>query len=117
MGKKLTGGDFAKAEKWDGGKKIVGFFTGADTPPNCESRKLTFELTTGDKVACWETATLARQVAQMKPGQYYKIECQGKVIDTPNGKAWGFDVEEAADEKEVKTWESDYRKHVAGGGK
>ena len=117
MGKKITGGSMVQAEKWDAGKKIVGFFLGADTPPNCESRKLTFELTTGDKLAVWETAALARQVSEMKTGQYYRILCLGKTMDTANGKAWAFEVEEASDEKEQQAWESEYRAYVAGGGK
>jgi hypothetical protein len=117
MGKKITGGSMVQAEKWEKAKLIVGFFLSADLPPKCESRKLTFELSTGEKLAVWETATLARQVSQMKAGGYYKIVCLGKTIETQNGNAWGFEVEEAEDEKEQGAWEKEYRAYVAGGGK
>jgi hypothetical protein len=117
MGTKIETGNYVEAEKWVKGKIVVGFFIGADLPPKCDSRKLTFKLTSEDSVACWETATLARQVAQMQAGGYYRIVCNGKSVQTKNGDAWGFDVEKADSEAEVKKWEQEYRAYVAGGGK
>ena len=114
--KTITSGTGVKAEPWIEGKVVAGEFIGAETLPKCESRKLTFRGPTGE-LAVWETATLAQQVAKMTPGKVYHVECLGKSINTPNGKAWGFDVREAENDTEAAECLEAFRIYLAKGGK
>ena len=112
----ITGGSGAKAEPWIEGKVVAGVFEGAEVLPKCESRKLTFKSSIGT-FAVWETAALARQVAQMTPGKVYHVECLGKTLDTANGKAWAFDVREAETDAEAAEFVDAFRIYIAKGGK
>jgi hypothetical protein len=44
-----------------------------------------------DKVACWETAALARYINQIKVGDFVKIVCKG-MVKYKKGRGWDFDV-------------------------
>lgn len=118
MGKKIMAAVMGvTAEPWVEGKVVAGCFAGAEVLPNCDSRKLTFTGKAGTAVAVWETAALKRQVEQMKPGSSYLIVCLGKTLDTKNGKAWAFDVEEAVDAAEAEGYLGLMGSYIAGGGK
>ena len=106
-----------KAEPWREGKLVVGILKSVDTLPNCESRKITFEWDKGQYAAVWETGVFAKKLDQMKVGNFYRVECLGKVLETQNGNAWDFSVLEADRSEEVAEWTDEYRKYVAGGGK
>ncbi len=106
-----------KAEPWTEGKLIAGVFRSADVLPNCDSRKINFETSKGVFAAVWETAALAQKIQKMAPGGVYRILCLGKILETKNGKAWDFVVEEAENQGEAEEWGNQYRTYVMNGGK
>lgn len=96
--------EFTKAEPWSEGRQVAGLFLGAEEIPGVDSRKITFDVNmAGSKVSVWETAVLANYVAAMEVGKFYRVRCLGKTVETRNGKAWGFDVQEldTAEEQEA----------------
>lgn len=117
---KVIEGNFGaqvKAEPWCEGKILAGAFRSADALPNVDSRKINFETSPGAYAAVWETASLAPKVAKMTPGAVYRILCLGKALQTRNGVAWDFTVEEAENAAESAAWAQEYAAYVAGGGK
>jgi len=81
---------------------VIGYFDGAEAPPNAESRALYFLLETGGpRFAIWETGVLKKYASQMTEGTFYTVTCKGKTLETKKGKAWDFDVFELTDDQEI----------------
>lgn len=106
-----------QAAPWREGKIVAGVLLSVDALPGVDSRKITFEAWKGEFVAVWETATLKRQLTEMKIGGVYQITCLGKNIETKNGMAWGFDVLEAENDQDQRDFEARYREYVVNAGK
>ena len=101
MPRKMEASFGPKAEPWKEGRVVAGFFEKVEELPTCESRKITMSATgkAGSEIAIWETAALARFVAQFIEGHYYKIVCLGKKEYQSGNSGWAFDVEEFAPEE------------------
>ncbi len=101
---------FLKAEPWKKGREVAGFFEEVkDTKAQSRTVIMNTSGKHGDDIAVWETASLANFVAQMEPGKFYAIRCNGlKKFKEGGNEAWDFDLL-AFDDNEV---DAAIRKHA-----
>ena len=92
MARKLVVGNFTEATPWKEGRIVAGIFRRIEEIPKCLSRKVTLDQTgQGDDVAVWETKSLALYLAQLRPGDWVMIRCDGKE-QYAGGEGWAFSV-------------------------
>lgn len=122
MAKKIVGLSMSEAQPWVKGKIVAGVYSGSVSVTNSitkePSLKHEFEQGNGAVVGAWGTASLDAAVRKFKVGGCYKITCMGKTIETKAGNAaWEFEILEAENAKEAKTFGEEYRAYVMNGGK